>query len=344
MWIIRDVISEALARANIVGRRQVQSAPGDKLLDGLDILRDIAADFSSKNLLQWLQETVEIPTSLPEKLILNEGWDLNVNFWVAMTDDQVPPVPSAGVWDTAFCWNKGNIVWNIVSPSAGIGEWNKTVYGSVQEAMNAMTYRGQKAVLEYAPAGMRTEVILGSIDPDIHYDYVDVECKDLDKVIAVYYDLANPLVTGEYSYPLGFVSYEDFWNSGWGYNVYTYQNISDTKTKIYLKKLMTDKLPSAYGLKVVYNKAWNFDLDTEVRSPDVYRSLFLSALTYRLAVRWPRLDPAHTERLRQEMEDRIATVSSKTRALKYVVRAGACRDNRLVNKAQLLSGSFIGIY
>jgi len=341
MWIIRDVISEALARANIIGRRQVQSAPGDKVLDALDILRDIAADFSSKNLLQWLQETVEIPTCLPEKLILNEGWDLGINFWTVMKDEDLPPIPSAGMWDTAFCWNKGNIVWNITSPSAGVGEWTKTIYGNSREAMNAMSFHGNMAVLEYAPAGLRTEVILGSIDEDIHCDYVDVPCKDLDRIIAVYFELSSPTESGEYTYPLGFVSYEDFWNSGWGYNVYTYQNISDTKSKLYLKKLMTEKLPSSYGLKVVYNKAWNFDLDTEVRSPDVYRSLFLSALTYRLAVRFPRLDPAHTERLKQEMLDRIAIVSSKTRALKYVVRTGACNSNRLVNRAQLTSGSFI---
>lgn len=341
MWIIRDVISEALARANIVGRRQVQHAPGDKVMDALDILRDIAADFTNKNLLQWLQETVEIPTVLPEKLILNEGWDLGVNFWIAMNDEEVPPLPSAGVWDTAFCWDKNCTVWNIIGVGPGVGAWRKMTYPNPEAARAHMSYNGQDAVLEYAPAGMRTEVILGSIDPDIHSDYVDVACKDLDRVIAVYFEFTNPLENGDYNYPLGFVSYEDFWNGGWGPSVFTYQNISDTKTKIYLKKLLIDRLPGTYGIKVVYNKAWNFDLDTEVRSPDIYRSLFLSALTYRLAVRWPRLDPAHTERLKQEMLDRIDIVSSKTRALKYVTRAGVCRDKRLVNKAQLMTGSFI---
>ena len=340
MWIIRDVISEALARANIVGRRQVQHAPGDKLMDGLDILRDIAADFSSKNLLQWLQETVEIPTILPEKLILNEGWDLGVNFWI-VTNDNPPELPSAGVWDTAFCWDKNCTVWDVMIVSPGVGTWRRTVYPSKDIAMAHMTYHGEKAVLEYEPEGMRTEIILGSIDPDIHSDYVDVACKDLDKITAVYYETTDPNVDGDYNYPLGFVSYQDFWNGGWGSSIYTYQSISDTKAKLYIKSLMRDRLPLSYGLKVIYNKAWNFDLDTEVRAPDVYRSLFLAALTYRLAVRWPRLDPAHTERLRKEMEDRIAVVSSKTRALKYVTRAGVCRNSRLVNRAQLMSGSFI---
>ena len=340
MWIIRDIISEALARANIIGRKQVQHAPGDKLMDGLDILRDIAADFSSKNLLQWLQETVDVPTILPEKLILNEGWDLGVNFWI-VTDNNPPELPSAGVWDTAFCWDKNCVVWDVMIEGPGVGAWRRTVYPNKETAMDHMSYNGKRAVLEYEPAGMRTEIILGSIDPDIHSDYVDVACKDLDKIVAVYYELTNPSNEYDRDIPLNFVSFQDFWNGGWGSYVYTYQAISDTKSKLYIKYLMSDMLTNSYGLKVIYNKAWNFDLDTEVRAPDVYRSLFLAALTYRLAVRWPRLDPAHTERLRQEMEDRIAIVSSKTRALKYVTRAGACMDHRLVNRAQLMTGSFI---
>lgn len=343
MWTIRDIISEALARANVVGRRQVQSAPGDKVMDALDLLRDIAADFTDKNLLQWLQESVIIPSVLGEKLILGESWDMGVNFWIVHNDSELPPVPSAGAWDSSFCWNKGTTVWHVANIGAGMGAWEAHTYGTMDEALAAMTLpNGERAVVEYAPAGMRTEIIVGTLDPDIKHDFVDVQAKNLDKVIAMYYENPYPVGTGEQSYPLGFVEYKDYWAGGWGQYVYTWQPISDTKVKVYIKPRMGDTIVgTSYDLHLIYNKAWSFDLDSEVRAPDTYRSLFLAALTYRCAVRWPRLDPAHTERLKTELGDKIAALSAKTRALKYVVRAGACNNHRLTTQAQLRSGSFI---
>ena len=343
MWTIRDIISEALARANIVGRRQVQHAPGDKVMDALDILRDIAADFTSKNLLQWLQETVEVKPNMPPQYVVGGEYTEGVNFWFVENGAYgMLPTATAGLYaQQAHGWDvEANVIYSI----SRIGHsdnwtWTSQTFSNVDECVAHLNN-----AIKVIPGGLRTEVILGEVDPDetVNYDYVDVVCKGLDKIVAVYYELTNPDANGDYSYPLEFVSYEDFWNGGWGPNVYTWQPISDRKVKLYIKQSMVSQLAGqSYGMKVIFNKAWQFDLDSVVKAPDVYRSLFLSALTYRLAERFPRLDPAHTHRLKEEMEDRIATVSSKTRALKYISREGVCTDHRLVRPSQLASGSFI---
>lgn len=341
MWIINDVISEALARANIVGRRQIQNAPGDKVYDALDILRDLAADFTNKNLLQWLQGTVEINPARPEQYVLSNGYIEGTDFWYVNTDgSNVPPVPSAGVWDRARCWDKENSVWDIYTEpgQAGIGVWRRTNYPNKQTAIANLN-----GAIKIVPGGVKTETILGVVDDSLAGtgDYVDVEVEGLDRIIGVYYELYNT-DQKDMNQALQYVSFEDFWNANWGSYVYTWQSISDTKVKLWLKQEMVNRLcGQEFGIKVVYNKAWHFDLYDEVRAPDVYRSLFLSALTYRLAVRWPRLDPAHTERLRLEMEDRIAALSSKTRAMKYVTRDLDPLSNRKLTRRELFSGSYI---
>lgn len=340
MWTIRDVISEALARSNVVGRRQIQNAPGDKIQDALDILRDIAADFTTKNLLQWLQGAVEINPNKPEQYVVSNGYIEGTDFWFVSSDgSDVPPVPSAGVWDRARCWDKENSVWDIYTPpgQAGIGVWRRTNYANKQTAIGHLN-----GAIKVIPAGLQTETILGTVEPGISGDYVDFEVEGLDRIIGVYFDLYNLNASGDMSQALKYVSYEDFWSGTWGSYVYTWQAISDTKVKLWLKQDMVNQLRGkSYGMKVIYNKAWHFELDDEVRAPDIYRSLFLSALTYRLAVRWPRLDPAHTERLRLELEDRIANLSSKTRAQKYVTRDPEPSYRRKLTMGELMSGSFI---
>ena len=341
MWVINDLISEALARANIVGRRQIQNAPGDKVWDALDILRDIAADFTNKNLLQWLQGAVEINPNKPAQYVLQNGYIEDVDFWYVNTDgSDVPDVPSAGVWDRARCWDKDCSVWDIYTEpgQAGTAVWRKTSYPSKDAAIAHLN-----GAIKVIPEGIQPETILGVVDESLAGtgDYVDVEVEGLDRIIGVYYELYNA-GQRDMNQELQFVSYEEFWSANWGSYVYTWQPISDTKVKLWLKQDLINRLQgNEYGIKVIYNKAWHFDLYDEVRAPDVYRSLFLSALTYRLAVRWPRLDPAHTERLRLEMEERIATVSSKTRAMKYVTRDLDPLSNRKLTRRELWSGSFV---
>lgn len=347
MWTIREVIQESIYRANIVGRRQ--SIPDDKFEDALNILRDLAAEYSSKNLLQWLRRECYINEigMNPESYVFGNGYEDGVNFWFIIEGNTgvLPEANYANYMAGCEGWDKNKQVFHIVayepSPGATAYMWQPTNHATKEEAIADLN----GAIVKVIPESIKTFVTIGAVDPSLNtYDYtdtVDVVAINPDCITEVYYELNKPEVNDDFNHPLTYVSYEDFWQAGWGAYVYSWQAISDTKIALYLKKSMTDMINSkGFGLKILYNQAWKFDENTEVRAPDIYRSLFISALTYRLAVRYPRLSEEHTSRLRAELDERIRTLSSKTRANKYITRQGS-RTNELVRPDQLAAGTFI---
>lgn len=347
MWTIREVIQESIYRANIVGRRQ--TIPDDKFEDALNILRDLASEFSNKNLLQWLRRTVELNhiNAKEEAYILSDDYVEGENFWFIINGN-TGVLPEANIENYnkgCEAWNKDRQVFHIVTyeprPGATGYRWEPTNFDTKEEAIADLN----GAIAQIIPAGVPDFVTVGMDDPTLIIngkpDQADVKAKNPSCITEVYYELERPEVNGDFNRPLLFVSYEDFWQGGWGPFTYTWQATSDTKLTLYLKKAMVDMINTrGFGLKILYNQAWNFDADSEVRAPDIYRSLFLSALTYRLAVRFPRLSEEHTQRLKNEMDDRINTLSVKTRANKYVSRQTGYANN-LCTVDQLMAGSYL---
>lgn len=64
---VRNIIVEALNRANIVSRRQ--SAPADMVENSLRLLKGVAAKFSNDNLLQFLRREIEFTPAGPVTVI-----------------------------------------------------------------------------------------------------------------------------------------------------------------------------------------------------------------------------------------------------------------------------------
>jgi len=339
-FTVRSVITEALARANLVARRQ--PAPGNMVENAYALLKGIAADYSRHNLLQFLRREVVLPTQgiQETQYILGNGYVEGTNFWFVNTDgSDVPPVPSAGIWSMARCWDKANSVWDIYSDPehAGEGVWRRTNYPDQE---TAMTHLNGAVVLIREP-GVKPLNIIGTTDMDIPNDWVDAVVENIADVKELYWRLtSSPMANTDR--PLQFVSYEDFNDSAYGLQVYTWQPISDTKIELKLKPMFLQKFNNATGceLVMVYNVGYSFDLDSVLKIPDIYQELFITALTYKLAVQFPRLSPEHTERLRLTMVDIENSLKTSTRANKFVTRDPSTNNN-LCELAQLQSGSFI---
>jgi len=333
MFTIRDVITEALARSSLVSRRQ--PAPGNMVESAYRLLLGIASDYSKHNLLQFLRREVDLTETViqEDQYILGNGYVEGVDFWFTETG-VTPPFPSAGAWDRARAWNKDCEVWTMTNIGPGVAEWQCTTYPSQKAAMAHLN----GAVERIVPGGLQPIMRIGEIDNDLPNDWIQVHADNVESIKEVYWDCSQ----NEYAntaVPVQFVSYEDFNNGAYGDYVYTCQEISDTKIEIRFKPRFIAMARSG-RLIAVYNVKYEFNLDSVMRIPDVYKELFIAALTYALACEFPRLSPEHTERLKTTMRDIENSIKTPTRANKFVTREPVV-GNSLCTPEQLLSGSFL---
>ena len=337
MFTIRDVCVEALARSGLVPRRQ--PANGKMIETAYQLLRGIAADYSSHNLLQFLRREVDLNAAvLPEDHYeFTENYVTGVNFWFSLED---LPIPSPMYWPgtprAAMAWDGDTSVARLTVVGAGEVAWTTYNYPTKEIALSQLMGVVFKAII---PGGMQPVLKVGMLDNEEPNDWLQVPVDNLECIKEIYWDRTNDPMANT-AIPLSFVSYEDFNNAAYGEYIYTWQAISDTKVEIKFKPWLIKMVTPTYGLKMIYNVKYAFDLDSAMKIPDIYRELFVVALTYKLAVEFPRLSPEHTERLKKTMEEIENSVKSPTRANKLIIREPVTRDG-LYNMRQLDSGSFV---
>jgi hypothetical protein len=76
----------------------------------------------------------------------------------------------------------------------------------------------------------------------------------------------------------------------------------------------------AVHLKLDYNRALRFDIDTDLRIPDAYVELLTVALTHKLAVKFPRVDDAQMQRLENAVTDMLSNVRTPKADARQVLR------------------------
>lgn len=339
-FTVRSVITESLARANLVSRRQ--EAPGHMVESAYTLLKGIAADYSRHNLLQFLRREVVLPKQgiQETQYILGNGYVEGQNFWF-IDNGQTGVLPEANAERFEMgCegWDRGGThVYKIVQSGPYAYTWEATNYSSTEEAMQHLN----GAVVFIREPGVKPLNIIGTVDKDIPGDWVDAVVDNIADVKELYWRLTSSEMSNT-DRPLQFVSYEDFNDSAYGLQIYTWQHLSDTKIELKLKPMFLQKFNNATGceLVMVYNLGYKFDLDSVLKIPDIYQELFITALTYKLATEFPRLSPEHTERLRLTMTDIENSLKTATRANKFVTRDPSTQNN-LCELSQLQSGSFI---
>jgi len=335
-FTVKNVITEALARSNLVARRQ--PAPGNMVEDALALLKGIASDYSRHNLLQFLRKEVEFPEACePDQYVLGNGYKLGENFFY-VTDGQLPEASADLYAQHAVGWDiEANTVYSIIRvDNEERWEWKASTYGSKEVAMGHLN----GAVVKFVPTGLKPITILGTVDPEIESDYVDAVVPKIADITEIYWRKSlNPINNTDQ--PLQFVSFEDFNNADYGIYVYTWQHVSDTKVELKLKPQLLRMLTGdAKTLVMIYNLSYEIELDGVLRIPDIYKELFISALTYKLATQFPRLTPEHTERLRLTMVDIENSLKTVTRANKLVIREPG-QAGGLYNMSQLDAGTFL---
>lgn len=176
----------------------------------------------------------------------------------------------------------------------------------------------------------KREYVLGETEQGIdEYLPLDIEAPNIQKVSKVYWRSKEPQDLGSYA-ELSFASPDDFDAYPTGSGVYTWQPLNDLQV-MFKTKLLPD---TRIELKLYYNKKWNFDLNSELRIPEQYSELFITALTYKLANTFPRLNTEQVTKLKVDLDDMIKNVKTSTRAVKYLSR----RPTYGLNRADFISG------
>lgn len=178
--------------------------------------------------------------------------------------------------------------------------------------------------VEFVPQA--SEILIGSSSNGTD---VDVVAENLQEVKNVYCKI------GEEWNELDFVSYEDFPDSQWGSFVYSWQPLSDTFGKIYLKDGF---VADGRTLKVVYNVAWDFDINSTLYVPSKYIELFNCALAHRLALNFPRLSSEQVAMMKAELDELVENVRTTTRANKMILHKGSGRG---MSYNDFLAGRFL---
>ena len=179
----------------------------------------------------------------------------------------------------------------------------------------------------------KDEFVVGTTDAETPEAYlpVDIEAPEIHKITRVYWhskavgDIGN-FIEVQYASPEDFDAYPR------GSAVYTSQPINDKQVLLKTKLVPDDRTE----IKVHYNRNWDIQLDGQLRIPEQYVELFITALTHKLAVSFPRLSTEQVTLLKQELDDIISTVKTSTRAVKYL-----SRSNRIpaINRAAFINGS-----
>lgn len=318
---VRDVIVNALSRANICSKRQ--PAPGYMVETAFDLLRGIASKYSKDNLLQFLRRELIIPKNIRKTTLtigeygLSEFYTEGVNFFFINKESDKEKLPEASyetMMARVYAWDKDRTVMTPVQTGQNSFVWRTTSYSSKEAAIgNMMDLDGHHAI-EFIP---------------------DVEVSNLASVREMY--ARNGSDDDDNDYPLDFVSYEDFRNPLYGSGVYTWQPLSDKHIEVRLKKPMVDSVSN--GFVLVYNCSYSFTLDDELRIPENYVELFTTALVYALAIKYPKLDAQQVARLKDEKLDMERNIAVPTRANKLILRNNGIRS--CTNRSRFLSGEFL---
>lgn len=132
---------------------------------------------------------------------------------------------------------------------------------------------------------------------------------------------------------LRFVAFEQFHSEPDDY-VYTWKYNTEGKIEIYFKK---EFVKSHSVVNVIVNKELSYDLNDELKVPEIYVELFTSALTYKLALTYPRMDASQVTMLKQELTELEGQVKALVSSNKILTR----NVGNISDRAAFMSGSFL---
>ena len=165
-------------------------------------------------------------------------------------------------------------------------------------------------------------------EPMTEVDEFDIRYQDMKRYIESYHIhvkgvaklntlmIAIPTAGAE-AVKLAFVPRSDFDRYYRNELAWTFTQMSEGEWLIETKSYA---LSGANKLRLDYNEAVRFNLDTDLRVPDAYLELLTVALTYKLAIKYPRMDDSKVTQLASELQTMIDNVSTPKADVKLVKR------------------------
>lgn len=313
---VRDIIKESCCRVNIVPRRQ--AVPGDIMENAYRLLKGIVAKYNSDNLLAWTQNNIILQNH--ELIHIFDESDVlkgEHNLYFANADE----LHNYEVTEDDY----NNDVWAILAdhPTAlyrvmPVGTPSGTVY----------TWYGFQVKEPYPQRYQEMK----------RYESMEhVQVRDVAKIDSLYL-ISNTNQPYREHYKLEFASHSDFDKYINTANVFTYTQKSEGEWLIQLKPNVAKQ---NYRLKLNYNEAMEFDLDSDLYIPDNYVELLIVALAHKLALQYPRLDDAQMTRLENEVRvlvDNVRTPKASDRILQRDDYFGVTGN---MSQSELMSGYWL---
>ena len=159
----------------------------------------------------------------------------------------------------------------------------------------------------------------------------DFEVENLQEVVRCY---CKYLGTSQWD-ELSFVSYEDFYRFKDRSSIYSIKPVSDSLVELYVP-VGYEK----YEYKVIYNEFFEFDIDTELKIPAQFISLFTAGLVYDLALQFPRLSDTTVNLLKQRLDELEENVRRSSAVNKFLARK---YDKNHFTYDMFYTGKFLGI-
>lgn len=308
---VRDIIKESTVRVNLVPRKQ--AVPGDLLENAYRLLKGIVAKYNSDNLLNFTRNSVLVKNSrvthIYDETDFVKG---NNNMYFEVTAGVYNYTPSSedynnNVW--AMAKDDPNTVFIVYSPSIDVYAWRaQTIHDHMLPRIQEMeNYLAMNHVCVRDVAKINSVMVITPVETP-YEQYRELEFVPSDK----------------------FDSYIN------GSLVYTVIEKSEGEWIVKVKPCISEM---NCRLKINYNEAIQFDIDSDLYIPDNYTELLIVALAHKLALQYPRLDDAQMSRLENEVRvlvDNVRTPKSMTR---MVLRNDYDYfDDRKMTQAELMGG------
>lgn len=309
---VREIIKESCCRVNIVPRRQ--AVPGDIMENAYRLLKGIVAKYNNDNLLVWTQNNIILKNH--ELIHIYDESDVlkgDNNLYFSTTDE----LDAYKLTEEDYV----NNVWAVVESKP------YTVYKVSTDGTNYM-WSAEEIEEPYPQRYQEMK----------RYEHMEhIQVRDVAKIDSLYL-VSNTNQPYKEHYKLEFVSHTDFDKYINTANVFTYTQKSEGEWLIQIKPNVARQ---NYRIRLNYNEAMEFDLDSDLYIPDNYVELLIVALAHKLAIQYPRLDDAQMNRLENEVRvlvDNVRTPKASDRILQRDEYFGTTGN---MSQSQLLSGYWL---
>lgn len=309
MAAIRDIIKEATTRINLVPRRQ--AVPGDIMETAYRLLKGIVSKYNSDNLLSFTQNSLLVKNS---------------EFTHIYDQDDFIKGKDNLYFDTVEAMNEYSLTEEDIDKWALVTGIDNVIYKVSETA---------PGVFMFLPNAIDDPLNPRLQQMRLYQKCNHVQVRDVAKINSIYLvtDVNEPYRI--YS-ELTFVPANKFDNDTFNSGVYTVTEKSEGEWLIQIKPGVA-RLDRR--LKINYNEAIDFDLDSDLYIPDNYVELLIVALAHKLALQYPRLDETQMNRLQMEVQTLVDNVRTPKSITRMIVRDDYYDFNKAtMTRSELLGG------